>query len=286
MSQTAILTLCLSVLLSAGFETQPQGTLFIIGGGKRPDDMMKEFVEMAERFQSGRIVILPMASGAPEEAGAEQAAQLRDLGAKRVEYHVLTREQAEDPASAKILDGAGGVFFSGGAQSRLLHVLFGTPLHSKIREIYRRGAVIGGTSAGAAVMSEIMITGEEKREVPQGQEFATIEAGNILTLAGLGLIDEVIIDQHFVRRRRHNRLISLVVEIPELLGLGIDESTALVVTPDRTFRVAGWGNVVVYDAWGADRDLRDPRTISSHNMTMHILKPGDRFDLNTRRTIR
>jgi cyanophycinase len=286
MSRTAIFTLCLSILLTAGYEAQTQGTLFIIGGGKRPDEMMKQFVKAAERFQTGKIVILPMASSAPEEVGAEQAAQLRDLGAKRVEFHVLTREQTEDPANTALLDGIGGVFFSGGVQSRLLHVLFGTPLHNKILEVYRKGAVIGGTSAGAAVMSEIMITGDEKREVPRGQEFATIEAGNILTLAGLGLIDKVIIDQHFVRRRRHNRLISLVVEIPELLGLGIDESTAVVVGPDHTFRVVGWGNVLVYDALGADRDLRDPRTISSHNMIMHILKPGDRFDLALRRTIR
>jgi cyanophycinase len=286
MPRKIIFFLCLTILLGAGLEAQPQGTLYIIGGGKRPDDMMKQFVELAEQFQSGRIVIFPMASSAPDEVGAEQAAQLRDLGAKRVEYHVLTREQAEQPDSAKILDGVGGIFFSGGVQSRLLHVLFGTPLHNKIQASYREGAVIGGTSAGAAVMSEIMITGDEKREVQQGQEFSTIEAGNILTLAGLGLIDKVIIDQHFVRRRRHNRLISLVVEIPELLGIGIDESTAIVVEPDHTFLVVGWGNVLVYDALRADTDLRDPRTISSHGMTMHILKPGDRFDLDTRRVVR
>ncbi len=273
-------------VLSVSLEAQPKGTLMIIGGGRRPDDVMQRFIRLAENFRSGRILIFPMASGVPAEVGAEQVAELRDLGAKLVEYRILTREQAEQPKSAELLDGVGGVFFSGGVQVRLLNVLFGTPLHKEILDIYREGAVIAGTSAGAAVMSEIMITGDEKREVARGQEFSTIETGNILTLAGLGLIKKAIIDQHFVRRRRNNRLISLVVEIPELLGIGIDESTAILVKPDQTFEVVGWGNVIVYDAYRARISLRDPRAISSHNMTMHILKPGDRFSLDERQVRR
>jgi cyanophycinase len=158
-----------------------EGYLFIIGGGERPASMMKRFIDLAQGFQSGKIVILPMASSVPDEVGPEQAAELRRVGARDVEYLILNREQALDPENAKGLDNAGGVFFSGGVQSRLADILIGTPILEKLHELYRKGAVIGGTSAGAAVMSEIMITGEEKREISEGESFATIQAKNIVT---------------------------------------------------------------------------------------------------------
>ena len=135
-------------------------------------------------------------------------------------------------------------------------------------------------------MSEIMITGDEKRDVEEGHAFETLQAGNIVTTPGFGFLKTAIIDQHFVRRKRHNRLISLVIEQPKLLGIGIDESTAIIVKPDETFEVIGERNVIVYDATRAKTRISPSQSISGHNLTMHILSPGDRFDLRTKRVKR
>jgi len=149
-------------------------------------------------------------------------------------------------------------------------------------DFYEAGGVIGGTSAGAAVMSEIMITGDEKRTVDDDHAFETIEADNIVTARGFGFIKAVIIDQHFVRRKRHNRLISLVAEHPGILGVGIDESTAIVVNPDDTFDVIGERSVIVYDFSEAKVKIFPTKDVGAHNGRMHILKQDDRFDLKAR----
>jgi cyanophycinase len=261
----------------------PRGHLFIIGGGERPADMMKKFVSLASACGSGRIVVFPMASSVPDEVGREQAEELEALGAKDVTFHILTREEALKPENSALLDGVGGVFFSGGVQTRLTDILQGTPLHQKLLRAYAGGAVIGGTSAGAAVMSEVMITGDERREVEEGREFSTLEADNIVTVPGLGFIKSAVIDQHFVRRKRHNRLISLICENTELLGIGIDESTAVWVKPDSTMEVVGSGCVLIYDASEASVSILPDRSFSSHNMVFHILKEGDIFDLGSGR---
>jgi cyanophycinase len=224
-----------------------------------------------------------MASGAPNEAGPEQADQLRSYGAHSVEYHILSREQALDPDSVQLLDDVGGVFFSGGSQSRLAAVLNDTPILAKLHEFYQKGGIIGGTSAGAAVMSQIMITGDEKKETREGRAFETIQADNIVTIEGFGFLKSAIVDQHFIRRKRHNRLISLILENPNLLGIGIDESTAILVSRGQTFEVIGHNNVIVYDATQAVVDTKSLKPVSGHNLRMHILKTGDRFDMKTKK---
>jgi cyanophycinase len=198
----------------------------------------------------------------------------------------LTREQALSEDSIRLLDGAGGVFFSGGDQSRQMAVLLHTPVHRRLLELYRQGCVMAGTSAGAAVMSEVMITGEERRKVEEGHAFETLEAGNIVTTEGLGFIRTAIIDQHFVTRKRHNRLISLVGEQPRLLGIGIDEETAIIVSPDETFEVVGQKSVVVYDGSRAETTITPSRLIALRGAAMHVLVAGDRFDLKTRKVVR
>ncbi len=263
-----------------------KGYLFIIGGGDRPESMMRRFVELAGRFGNGKIVIFPMASSEPEETGAALVLEFRSLGAGQVESHVLTREQAMSEDSARLLDDAGGVFFSGGDQSRQMAVLFRTPVHRRLLELYDQGCVMAGTSAGAAVMSEVMITGDERRKGEEGHEFEALEAENIVTSEGLGFIRSAVIDQHFVTRKRHNRLISLVAERPFLLGIGIDEETAIIVGPDETFEVLGRKNVVVYDACPADVTITPSRLIALRGAAMHVLVAGDRFDLKNRKAVR
>lgn len=284
--KTFAISLILFFFCSLWVYSSPKGYLFIIGGGKRPESMMKTFIEVAKNFGNGKIVIFPMASSVPEEVGPEQASQLKNYGAQEVEFHILSREQASQPDAVKILDDVGGVFFSGGVQSRLADILLNTPVHKKLLELYEAGAIIGGTSAGAAVMSEVMITGDEKRDFGEGRSFETIEAANIVTVPGFGFITSAIIDQHFIRRKRHNRLISLVAENPKLLGIGIDESTAILVKPDQTFEVIGERSVIVYDASRARVRIHPSQAISSFDMRMHILNAGDRFNLESKEVLK
>ena len=282
----SICTLTLSVLLPLHAASKPKGYLFIIGGGSRPESMMKKFIELAGKFNGGKIIIFPMASSVPDETGREQVDQLKSCGAKDVDFYILTREQALKEESASILETVGGVFFPGGVQSRLTEILLGTPIHRKLLELYEKGAVIGGTSAGAAVMSEIMITGDEKRKVEEGHEFETIESSNIVTAPGFGFTKTAIIDQHFVRRKRHNRLISLVAENPRLLGIGVDESTAIIFKPDQTFEVIGESIVIVYDASRAKINILPSGEVRCAGMVMHILTAGDAFNLKKNKVIK
>ncbi|MFB0564329.1 MAG: cyanophycinase, partial [Candidatus Aminicenantaceae bacterium] len=114
MKRVSVIFFSLIFIVSLGFPSTPKGYLFIIGGGRRPESMMKKFIELAERFRSGKIIIFPMASSVPNETGPEQVEQMKSYGAREVEYHILNREQALNEENAKILDNVGGVFFSGG----------------------------------------------------------------------------------------------------------------------------------------------------------------------------
>jgi len=261
----------------------PKGRLFIIGGGTRSEAMMRRFVDLAGGPEKARIVVFPMASGIPDTVGREQSASLAALGVRDVRPMNLTREQAMSPDIAALLDGATGVFFSGGDQSRLTLALSGTPVLHKIKELYERGAVIGGTSAGAAVMSALMITGRELRSRDTANAYSSVMRKNVETAPGFGFIDNAIVDQHFVRRKRHNRLLSLVLEHPALVGIGIDEATAIIVNPDGTFDVAGDGSVFVFDAARA-KGIRENTQghLGADSVLLHILTAGDSFNFSTR----
>jgi cyanophycinase len=273
-----LLTACPSAPPGTVDTAGPAGHLFVIGGGRRPEGLMKRFVELAETYGTGKVVVFTMASGVPLEVGPELVEEFKGLGVGDVAFYQLTREEALDPETARILDGAGGIYFAGGVQTRLTDVLLDTPVHQKMLELYERGCVVGGTSAGAAVMSEVMITGDERRTVEEGREWSTIEADNVVTVRGFGFIVEAVVDQHFVTRKRHNRLISLVLENPRLLGLGIDEATAVIVRPDGLYEVVGENQVVVYDARRAAALRTETGRLGAHGVTMHVLVAGDVFD--------
>jgi cyanophycinase len=283
----SVLLLILVAFSASAFQAQaaPKGYLFIIGGGDRPESMMKRFVDMASRVNSGRIVVLPMASATPEETGRNLVEEFKNLGAKDVVYYNFTRAEAEKYPNARLLADSGGIFFSGGVQTRITEAILDTPIHQMIKQLYEQGAVIGGTSAGAAVMSELMITGDEVRKPEEGHEFETIESGNVILSRGLGFIKTAIIDQHFATRKRHNRLISVIAGHRELVGVGIDESTAIIVNPDQTFVVLGEKNVIIYDPSKAEVNVRNDRALSIRGMTMHVLLDGERYDLKKKRPL-
>jgi cyanophycinase len=261
----------------------PRGTLYIVGGGPQPAALVREFVDLAGGPAKARIVVFAMASASGERSGEAKAADLRALGAEARNVWV-TREQAMTDSVARLLDGVTGIWFGGGDQNRLADVLRGTPTERAIRARYASGAVIGGTSAGAAVMSAVMITGSER--TPGGTrpdttlDWVTIARDNTVTTDGFGLMDNAVIDQHFLRRKRHNRLISLVLERAPHLGAGIDESTALVVRPDGTWHVRGASVVVIYDARQA---VVSPagQVLGASGLRMHVLPAGSTFDPRT-----
>lgn len=272
----------LLVIVSVTPALAQRGPLYIVGGGPQTDAMVREFVALAGGAQRARIVVLAMASASGERSGEAKANDLRALGATAQNVWV-TREQAELDSVARLLDEATGIWFGGGDQNRLAQIVRGTALERAIRARQLAGAVVGGTSAGAAVLSAVMITGDERRRggsrpgTDSSAVNITIDRDNVITDDGFALLDNAVIDQHFVRRRRHNRLISLVLERPPHLGAGIDESTALVVASDGSWRVSGESVVVIYDARDASRTTAASPVLGAAGVRMHVLPSGARF---------
>ncbi len=267
----------------------PRGHLVVVGGGPIPAEVTRRFVDLAGGAGKARIAVLPMAS-ALATTGPAKVAELRGLGADAFVLDVGPQDADADSIVAK-LDGVTGVWFPGGDQNRIMTAIGGSRTARAIIDRYASGAVVGGTSAGAAVMSSMMITGDEKRvggtrpPSDSAQAFITIDRDNIVTTPGLGMIDVAIVDQHFVRRRRLNRLISLVLEHPRMLGAGIDESTAIVVRPDRTWEIIGASVVMIFDARNA-RITPGTTVLGAAGTAMHILPAGSLFDPRTGRVVR
>jgi cyanophycinase len=270
---------CLAAACASASEAT-RGHLVLNGGGSKPDVVMEKFVELAGGPQAP-IVVFPTASAEPD-TGEYYRDLLGDYGCSNITVAaVRSKEDASDLELAARVRASGGIFFSGGDQRRITEALLGTPVGDAVTDAYVRGAVIGGTSAGTACQSRLMITGDG--------DFTVITADNIELWRGLGLFEGVIVDQHFVARRRLNRLISVVLEHPELLGVGVDEATAVWVRPDGTFQVLGDGWVVVFDAANAEVSSADHpdfgTALGVHGMTTHVLLPGDVFDVEKRRVV-
>ncbi|WP_396207836.1 cyanophycinase [Gemmatimonas sp.] len=253
------------------------GTLFIVGGGTQPIPLVQEFVRRAGG-DTARIVVFAMASAVGEKSGEESAARFRTMGAQARNVWV-TREQANTDSVARLLDGATAVWFGGGDQNRLTAVLRGTVTERAIRARFDRGAVIGGTSAGAAVLSTPMITGDELGQRRDSTEAWTrVSRGSVAVDSGFGYLTTAIVDQHFLRRKRHNRLLSLVLANPPHLGVGIDEGTALIVEPSGLWRVEGASSVLIVDAREAQRTADSAAVLGASGARMHLLPAGSTYD--------
>ena len=275
--------LLLIVSLSLPVCSQTKGKLVIIGG-VQTSEIVKKYVELAGG-ENARIIAIPNAGSDPVYWSKEQVKELTDLGAQ-ADYLLFTRETADNESNLKKMDWANAVFFLGGDQSVLTRDMLGTKLLEKVFDIYNNGGVVGGSSAGAAVMSEVMITGNELVNPDSNDAFITIEKNNIETKKGFGFIKNAIIDQHFLKRKRHNRTISAVIEHPNLLGIAIDESTSIIVYPNDTFEVLGKNQVLVYDATSATNIREDFKgNLGISNMKLHVLISGDKFDMKNKQVI-
>ena len=277
-----LIILILTSLLSA---FNSGGHLVIIGGGERPASVMREIVNLAGG-NSAKIMIIPIASSDPVNVAEYQVDQFKKLKPSSVNYITFDRTNVNSDSLIQLFNNVNGVFFSGGDQRILTEILLGTKLLDRIKEIYFSGGVIAGTSAGAAVMSEIMITGDELIHENSKSAFGYIQRNNIKTSEGFGFLKNAIIDQHFIYRKRHNRLLSLVLENPNLLGIGIDESTAIKVDHNNILEVIGNYQVIIYDASKANlKNDFGNGMLSAHSIIMHILAPGDKMDLNSNEII-
>jgi cyanophycinase len=263
---------------------RPRGTLMIVGGGPQPPALVQQFVDLAGGRGHAKIIVFAEASEDGKQSGEEKAEDLRKLGAQSRSVWI-TRAEANDDSIVHLLDGATGVWFGGGDQVRLIGVLRGTRTAAAIHARYMAGAVIGGTSAGAAVMSQVMITGDERH--PGGDRrdtttaFMTIARNNIVVDTGFALISNAIIDQHFLRRKRSNRLMSVVLERAPHLGAGIDESTALIVHPNGRWTVAGASAVSIYDARHSTITPASAHVLGATDIRVHVLPAGSTFDPRT-----
>ena len=260
---------------------RPKGSLVIVGGGSRDESLMRRFVELAGGPGHARVAVVPMASEEAETSGAELVQELESLGADAFVF-LVNRQQADAPESVERLAGATGVWFGGGDQKHLTAALGGSASLRAIHQRYEAGAVIGGTSAGAAIMSDSMITGDQTPPGDTtgyyGDEYPAIQRRRIEVLPGLGFLPGAIVDQHFIRRERHNRLLSAVLERPALIGVGIDESTAIEVSPDGRWRVLGESDVVVYDARHARVTPPGAPLLGATDLRVQLLPSGSTYD--------
>jgi len=231
-----------------------------------------------------------MASQECKAGGDDEVAALRAMGVE-AESRCLTRSEADADSNVARVAKATGIWFGGGDQSRLTAALKGTRVESAMHERFAAGAVIGGTSAGAAVMSSLMITGDERHRggdrLPSDSSdaFLTIARDNVITAPGFGFITNAVVDQHFFRRKRHNRLVSVVLEHPDLIGVGIDESTALVVDSVGKWSVIGSSAALVYDARHATTTAPGVTPLGVTAVSMSVLPAGSSYDPATGRAV-
>jgi cyanophycinase len=255
------------------------GPLIIIGGHEDKEGERVILKEVARRLKGGRLVIATVASHQPEGYFDAYQKAFGALGVTDLaELYVHERSESHSEESLAILDGAAGVFFSGGDQLRISSQIGDTIIERRIRELHAAGGVIAGTSAGASVMSETMLV--------KGPSAESYRIGELHMAPGLGLIRDIIIDQHFAERGRYGRLLGAVAHNPRLLGIGVDENTACVVEGSR-FVVLGSGAAYVVDGEGATHsniaEARADRALSMFDIRMHVLSSGDTFDLAARR---
>ncbi len=261
-------------------EQSRRGTLIVIGGHEERDPSSERRIlrEVASRVRGGKLVLATVASHKPEGYFDEYEKAFADLDVgELVELYVEARNEASDREKLQVLDDAAGIFFSGGDQLRITSQIGDTGIEAKVRSVFERGGVVAGTSAGASVMCETMLV--------KGTSKETHRIGDLHMAPGLGLVRDVIIDQHFAERGRFGRLLGAVAHNPRVLGIGIDEDTAAIIE-GRQMTVIGAGAVYIVDGESVSysnlAEAQPDITLSMHNITVHVLADGDGFDLDER----
>jgi cyanophycinase len=261
------------------------GRMLLIGGNEDPDEdhmrVLPHFVKMCGGKRA-RIVVC----GTPSKKVAEKERRYKrvfeKLGAAEVfAPNIVTRQDAEDEKLVKAVRRAKGVFFTGGDQMRLTSIIAGTPFGEEVRHrLWNDGLVVGGTSAGAAAASSTMITG--------GSDEGTVRRDDVRLAPGLGYWRDTIIDTHFAQRGRISRIFVLFAQNPQILGVGLDENTAIDVRPGDRFDVIGAGAAFIFDGAVTHSnapEVYEDEVIGMTDAAVHVLPEGYGFDLKTKRPI-
>jgi cyanophycinase len=263
--------------------TEARGILMAIGGAEErtPESpILKEFVRLASG-KKANIVVMTVATDSPEEVGAEYIEVFEKIGVKSVQaVDVSSRADAIAEENIKAVREASGLFFTGGDQLHITSLIGGTELQKAIYEIYEKGIIIGGTSAGAAMMSNSMILQGDGEEAPK---LGAVEMG-----PGMDLIVGCMIDTHFSQRGRHGRLLTAVAHYPQDMGIGLDENTAMIVDKGE-MRVMGTGAVTIIDAGGMTYAntpyVEKGQNLALADVRVHVVCEGEKFNLFERQMI-
>lgn len=274
------------VLVQAGVpKPLKKGSLIIIGGHEDKKHEMTILKEVAAPLNraKGKLLIITVATHLPKVTAKDYMEVFTRLGVKNIDVlDIRTRADAYSDVNVDKIKDSSAVFFTGGDQLRITSQIGGSPVSFEIRELFKDGGTVVGTSAGAAAMPDTMLfsgSGDESHEI------------SALGMApGLGLIEGVVIDSHFAERGRMGRLLGAVAQNPKNLGIGIDEDTAIVVKSGEVFEVLGSGAIYVVDGTGISysglSEHMAEGTLSVYDVKLHVLTHGDSFDMRTLRPLR
>jgi cyanophycinase len=261
-------------------QRRKRGWIVPIGGAENKENdprILERFVQVSGGDEAD-IVVIPTASRM-HETGSRYQQLFEALGAARVTVMDFdTRRDCQEPGRLRRIEEASGIFFTGGNQLRLTTLLGGTPVAKLIRQRNAQGVTVGGTSAGASILSEHMIAA--------GDEGSSMVAGGVRLAPGLGLTNRFIIDQHFRQRDRLGRLLTALAYNPFSVGIGLDEDTAAFIGPDETVEAEGSGAVTIVD--GADVSyssidrVEEGQPVCMLGLRLHLLVAGATFNLHTR----
>ena len=258
-----------------------RGFIVPIGGAEDKEgaaNILRKFIEVSGG-KSARIVIIPTASTL-EDSGRRYEKLFRKLGAEEAKSLPFTsRDDASKAEWLDYIEKANAIFVTGGNQLRLTTILGGTPVAKAIRRANARGVTVGGTSAGAAILSEHMIA--------FGAEGHTPHAGRVTLVPGFGLTNRIMIDQHFRQRDRLGRLLTALAYNPFAVGVGLDEDTAAFIDHTKKLTVVGAGAITIVDAselsHSSIADTKEGKPVCMTNVRLHVLVDGGTFDLETRK---
>lgn len=261
-----------------------QGSIVAIGGDEdktRNMVVLKSLLGEAKGKKSN-VVVVTTASAEPERRKADYSKAFRTLGVTDLTFiYIDSREQSFDPQVYNQLEGADVVFFSGGDQLRLTSLLGGTPFLDQVRALNKGGTVVGGTSAGGAVLSDLMVY--------EGSSSQAATKGEILLTSGFRFIDRVAFDTHFMNRERLPRLFNIVASNPEILGIGMDEDTGVIFrNGGNVFEVIGKGHVTVVDGSRMQTDyylVERGEAATYNNVNVRTLGAGERFNIRKREPV-
>jgi cyanophycinase len=274
-----------------------KGVLIPIGGnedkGIEADEMYTlEFIDDGILFHvvkeaggiDANIVVIPTASSIPVEVGENYLTAFSTLGCKNVEVlDIRSKEDSETERAIELIKNANCIMFSGGDQSKITDKIGGTTIHHILVERYKNeeGFVIAGTSAGAMAMANEMIAG--------GSASESFIKGAVNMYKGLGLIPELIVDTHFIKRGRFGRQSEAVAKFPNLIGIGLAEDTGMIIKNGNDCTVIGSGMVIVFDGntltHNNEKILKEGTPMTMANLTIHVLSNGDQYDIKSRKVL-